>query len=260
MKRVNRLRQVLAEGRVAVGTCVDSYSPAAIEVVGYGGLDWVRVCNEYSWRRDESMEHMMRAAALVGITPMIRVEKGDPYLISKAFQCGAGAVLVSDIANYEEALAVAKAAKFPPRGHRGYSGYSFAGHWGADSGKEWVEWSDQELLVGVMIENETVVSQVEKVMAIEGIDYGFFGPADYSMSLGLRSSQKNNPKVQEAIRRTVEAAGKYNKPVAIGIGMPYEEEAKKYIDLGVRIIEVDHELGILRSVYKKAGEGIRALR
>ncbi len=260
MKRVNRLRQILSEGKVAVGTCVDSYSPAAIEVVGYSGLDWVRVCNEYSWRRDESMEHMMRAAALVGITAMIRVEKGDPYLISKAFQCGAGAILVSDIASYEEALAVVKAAKFPPKGHRGYSGFSVAGHWGVDSGKDWVEWCDQELLVGVMIENEQVVSQVEKIMAIEGLDYGFFGPADYSMSIGLRSNQKDNPKVQEAIQRTVDAAAKYKKAVGIGIGEPYEAQAKKYIDMGLRIIEVDHELGILRSVYKKAGEGIRALR
>lgn len=189
MKRVNRLRQILAEGKVAVGTCVDSYSPAAIEVIGYSGLDWVRVCNEYSWRRDESMEHMMRAA---------------------------------------------------------------------DSGKDWVEWCDQELMVGVMIENEQVVSQVEKIMAIEGLDYCLFGPADYSMSIGLRSSQKDHPKVQEAIKRTVGAAVKHKKAVAIGIGEPYEAEAKKYIDMGLRIIEVGHELGILRSVYKKAGAGIRA--
>jgi 2-keto-3-deoxy-L-rhamnonate aldolase RhmA len=89
MKRVNRLRNILAAGKIAVGTCADSYSPAAIEVIGYSGLDWVRVDNEYSWRRDESMEHMMRAAAVVDLTAMIRVEKGDPYLISKAFQCGA---------------------------------------------------------------------------------------------------------------------------------------------------------------------------
>ncbi len=259
MKRVNRLKQTLAEGKIALGTCVDSYSPAAVEAVGYGGLDWVRVDNEYSWRRDESMENMMRAAALVGITGMIRVEKGDPYLISKALQSGAGAILVSDIASYEEALAVVNASKFPPKGHRGYSGFSFAGHWGADSGKEWVEWCDQELMVGVMIENEQVVGQIDKVMAIEGLDYCLFGPSDYSMSIGLRSTQKDHPMVQDAIKRAADAAAKYKKAIAIGIGEPYEAEAKKYMDIGFRIIEVGHELGILRSVYKKAGEGIRAL-
>lgn len=259
MKRENRMRRILAEGKVAVGTCVDSYSPAAIEVAGYSGLDWVRVCNEYSWRRDESMEHMMRAAALAGITPMIRVEKGNPYLISKAFQCGAGAVLVSDIADPEEALAAARAAKFAPRGHRGYSGFSFAGKWGADSGKDWVEWCDQELLVGVMIENEEAVRQADRILAVEGIDFGFFGPADYSMSIGLRSSRKNDPRVQEAVRKTAEAAAKHGKALGIGIGEPYEEEAKRYLALGLRILEVDHELAILRSVYRKAGERIRAL-
>ncbi len=160
----------------------------------------------------------------------------------------------------KDVYAVVKASKFAPRGHRGYSGFSFAGHWGADSGRDWIEWCDQELLVGVMIENEQVVNQVEKVMAIEGLDYCMFGPADYSMSIGLRSSQKDNPKVQDAIKRTAEAAGKYNKQVAIGVGEPYEAEAKKYIDMGLRIIEVGHELGILRSVYQKAGEEIRALR
>ena len=118
MERVNKLRQVLAEGRVAVGTCADSYSPAIIETIGYSGLDWVRVDSEYSWRRDESMENMMRAAALAGITAMVRVEKGDPYLISKALQSGAQAIVVSDIVSYEEALAVVKAAKYPPNGHR----------------------------------------------------------------------------------------------------------------------------------------------
>ncbi|OHE23625.1 MAG: hypothetical protein A2X92_07390 [Syntrophus sp. GWC2_56_31] len=259
MKRVNRLRQVLAEGRVAVGTCVDSYSPAVIETVGYSGLDWVRVDNEYSWRRDESMENMMRAAALVGITAMVRVEKDDPYLISKALQSGAQAIVVSDIVSYEEAMAVVRAAKYPPKGHRGYSGYCFAAGWGADGGREWVEWSDREVMVGVMIENEEVVSEVDKVMAIEGLDYCLFGPADYSMSLGLRSSQKDHPKVQNAIKRTADAAARHNKAVAIGIGEPWQGEAKKYIDMGIRIIEVGHELGVLRSAFKKAGETIRAL-
>jgi 2-keto-3-deoxy-L-rhamnonate aldolase RhmA len=259
MKRVNRLRQVLVGGGVAVGTCVDSYSPAVIETVGASGMDWVRVDNEYSWRRDESMENMMRAAALVDITAMVRVEKGDPYLISKALQSGAQAILVSDIVSYEEALAVVKAAKYPPTGHRGYSGYCFAANWGAGGGREWVEWNDREIMVGVMIENEEVVSQVDRVMAIEGLDYCLFGPADYSMSLGLRSGQKDHPKVQDAIKRTADAAARHNKAVAIGIGEPWQVEAKKYIDMGIRIIEVGHELGVLRSAFKKAGEAIRAL-
>lgn len=260
MERVNKMRKVLEEGKVAVGTCLDSYSPAAVEVAGYSGLDFCRIDNEYSWRRDESMEHMMRAAAGVGITPMVRVEKGNPYLISKAFQAGAQAILVSDIANYEEALEVVKAAKFAPRGIRGFSSFSFSGGWGARGGEEWVNWSDTQLLVGIMVENEEVMADLDKIFAIEGLDYCLFGPSDFSMSLGFRSTKKDHPRVQDAIKRTIEVASKYNKAVGIGIGEPWEEEAKKYIEMGCRFLEIGHEFSILRSVLSSAASKIRALK
>lgn len=260
MHRENKLRKVLDEGKVALGTCLDSYSPAAVEVAGYSGLDFCRIDNEYSWRRDESMEHMMRAAALAGITPMVRVEKGNPYLISKAFQTGAGAILVSDITTYEEAVEVVKAAKFAPRGIRGFSSFSFSGKWGAEGGEDWVDWSDTKLLVGVMIENTQIMDQIDRVFAIEGLDYCLFGPADFSMSLGLRSAKKNHPKVQDAIKRTIEAAAKHGKTVGIGIGEPWKEEAQKYIDLGCRIVEIGHELAILKSAYASAASAIRSLK
>jgi 4-hydroxy-2-oxoheptanedioate aldolase len=205
------------------------------------------------------MEHMMRAAALVGITPMIRVEKGNPYLISKAFQIGAGAILVSDINSYQEALEVVKAAKFAPRGIRGYSSFSFSGGWSAKGGEDWVNWSDTELMVGIMVENEEVMSELDRIFAIEGLDYCLFGSSDYSMSLGLRSNKKDHPKVQEAIRKTAEVATRYNKAAGIGIGAPWQEEAKKYVDMGYRMIEIGHDLAILRSVWKAEASNLRPL-
>jgi 2-keto-3-deoxy-L-rhamnonate aldolase RhmA len=57
----------------------------------------------------------------------------------------------------------------------------------------------------------------------------------------------------------VKAATKHNKAVGIGIAQPWEEEAKKYIDMGCRFLEMGHELSILRSVWKSAATGIRNL-
>jgi 4-hydroxy-2-oxoheptanedioate aldolase len=260
MDRVNKFRKVMEEGKVAVGTCLDSYSAAAVETAGYSGLDFCRIDNEYSWRRDEGMENMLRAAALTGITPMVRVEKGAPYLISKIFQAGAGAVLVSDINSYEEALAVVKASKFAPKGHRGMSSFSFSGGWGTRGGEDFADWGDTQLMVGIMVENEGVVGQLDKIFAIEGLDYALFGPSDYSMSLGFRSTKKNHPKVQEAIKKACEAANKHKKFVGIGIGEPWVEEAKKYIEMGCRFIEAGHELAILRGVLNSAAAGIRGIK
>jgi len=260
MDRANKFKRVMKEGKVAVGTCLDSYSPAAVEVTGYSGMDFCRIDNEYSWRRDEGMEHMLRAASVAGVTPMVRVEKGAPYLISKIFQSGAKAVLVSDINNYDEALAVVKASRFAPNGHRGMSTFSFAGRWGSTTAAEFADWSDTELMVGIMVENEQVVSHLDEIFGIEGLDFGFFGPADFSMSLGLRSTNKNHPRIQDSIKRACDAAKKHGKFMGIGISEPWVDEAKKYIDMGCNFIEVSHELAILRAALTSAAAGIRAIK
>ena len=225
MKRINVLKQTLDSGKIALGTCIDSYSPSIVEVAGYSGLDFVRIDTEYSWRRDDVLEHMVRSAMIAETTPMIRIEKGNHYLVSKALQIGASAVLVSDISNIHEAVDVVKAAKFPPEGIRGMSSFSFSAGWGSKGGPEWIKWSNSEILVGVMIENEQILEYINELLTIDGIDFCFFGPADYSMSIGLGSPQKNHPKIQDALKKTLSAAHKYNKPAGIGIGQPWVEEA-----------------------------------
>ncbi len=165
MQMVNKLKKVLDKGEVALGTAIFSCSPAIVEVAGYSGLDFVRIDNEHSWRRDESIEHMIRAAYVAEITPILRIDKGDPYIIRKALEIGAGGVLVPDITTKEEVEEVIKAAKFPPRGTRGYSSLCFSGQWGAKGGEDWVDWSDNETLVGIMIENEEVIPELDRILS-----------------------------------------------------------------------------------------------
>ncbi len=257
MEWTNKLKRTLDKGDVALGTAVFSNNPTIVEVAGYSGLEFIRIDNEYSWRRDESMEHMIRAAYVAGITPILRVDKGDHYLINKALASGAGGVLVPDITAKEEAQQLIRAAKYPPKGGRGYNSFCFSGQWGAMGVEDWLHWNEHEILVGIMIENEQIISQLDSVLSMEGIDFVLFGPADYSMSIGLGGPQKNHPKVQDGIKKTVEMAAKYGKPVAIGIGQPWEEEARKYIDLGCRMLEIGNDVSVLRSVWKAVSTTIR---
>jgi len=254
---VNKLKRVLEKGEVALGTAIFSYSPTIVEVAGYSGLDFVRIDNEYSWRRDESMEHMIRAATIAEITPILRLDKGDHYLVNKALEIGAGGVVVPDISTKQEVEELINAAKFPPRGTRGYSSLCFSGQWGARGGEDWVNWSENETLVGIMVENEQIITKLDEILSMEGLDFVLFGPSDYSMSIGLRGPQKNHPRVQEAIKKTVEVATKCGKPVAIGVGQPWEEEARKYIDLGCRIIEISNDVGVLRSTWKSLASAMK---
>ena len=260
MKWTNKLRRTLDKGEVALGTAVFSNNPTIVEVAGYSGLDFIRIDNEYSWRRDESMEHMIRAAHISEITAILRVDKGDHYLINKALASGAGGVLVPDITTKEEVQKLIKAAKYPPEGARGYNSFCFSGQWGAMDVEDWLDWNQNEILVGIMVENERIIGQLDSVLSMEGVDFVLFGPADYSMSIGLGRPQKNHPKVQDAIKKTVEIAAKCGKPVAIGIGQPWEEEARKYIDLGCRMLEIGNDVSVLRSVWKGMSSTIQKMQ
>ena len=250
----NKLRKTLEEGKIALGTCFYSYSPALVEVAGYCGLDFCRIEAEHVWRQDENFEHMMRAAVISGVVPLARVDK-NPFLIRKALEAGAAGVIVPHVLNGAEAIEIVKAAKFPPQGNRGFSNLCFSGRWGTSSGIEWIKWSDEETMVGVVIEDYCAVENINEIMSVKGLDFVMFGPADYSISLGI-PLQTTHPKVMEGLKKTVHAAEEHGKYVMIGVGFPWVENVKKFIKIGCRLIEIGHDITILASVWKMLKEEI----
>ncbi len=246
----NKLKQTLKDGKVAFGTCINVFSPNLVELAGYCGLDFCRIENEHAWRQDQSMEHMMRAAVVGDIAALPRIDKNNPYLIRKIYEIGAMGFIIPDIQNSEEVKEIINAAKFPPAGERGYSGNVFSSGFGTRAGEEWIKWSNRELLVGVMIEDPKAVQDIDNIMSLEGLDFVLFGPADFSLNMGLPAPQKNHPDVQDALKKTIKAAKNNGKHVMIGVGYPWEEEAQKYIDMGCQMIEIGHDYTILRNAWE----------
>jgi len=245
----NKLLEKLRAGKVAVGTCAYSFSPDIVQLAGYCGLDFCRIDNEHAWRQDSALENMVRAARSSGIAAMSRVDRDNPYLVRKALEVGSQAVLIPQIQNAREAQDVVDAAKFPPLGKRGFGNLNQSGFYGIIDGKEWIEWSNSEIMVGVMIETEKALGELDGIMSIKGLDFVLIGAADLSISLGLPKPMQEDPKIQNAIRQIIEHARKHGKYVMLGIGNPWIANAKRYIDMGINMIEVGHDFTILRDIW-----------
>ncbi len=254
LKKV-KLRGILSKGRIALGTGVYSFSPALVELAGYCGLDFVRIDCEHAWRQDSTLEHMIMAAEVGDVTPIVRVDKDNPYIIRKVLEIGAQGIIVPHIETRKEAEEVVKAAKFPPKGIRGY-GMCHSSKWGLEPGKDWMRWSDEEPMIGVMVETTQSVDCIEEILAVEGLDFALFGPSDYSVSAGI-PTETSNPRVLEALGKTIKAAEANGKPVAIGTGYPWVENAERFAKMGIRIIEIGHDASILRTMWKMTAEDIR---
>ena len=258
MLEKNRVKEMFEEGKLVVGTCTYTNSPILVELSGFCGMDFIRIDNEHSWRRDESAENMMRAAAVSNTTPILRVDN-DPDIIRKGMEIGAGGILIPHINTAEEVEGIVQAAKFPPIGYKGSGSLCFSAKWGTEKTNEWIEWSNNEILIGVMIEDYRAIPNLDEIAAVKGLDYLFFGPGDYSVSLGL-PGQTNHPKVIEAVQKTIDAANRHGKYVIKGVGYPWVDNAKKLIDMGIHGIEIGHDASILREIWRRKGPEIRKLK
>lgn len=253
----NKLKDIIRRGELALGTCIYSFSPAIIELAGFSGLDFCRIDNEHAWRQDESTEGVLRGGLLSGLVPLLRVDRDDPHLIRKALEAGAGGVIIPHAHDQADVQLMVEAAKFPPLGKRGYGGLCLSGKWGVDAGTEWMEWCNSEQLVIPMVEDLSAIPEIDKIMATEGIDGIFFGPADFSISAGV-PLQTNHQKVLDGLKRVVEAANRYSKFVIYPVGYPQWEKVEQVRELGVHAVELGHDVSILKSVWQQSIQIFRA--
>jgi 2-keto-3-deoxy-L-rhamnonate aldolase RhmA len=247
----NSLKEKIKGGGIALGTAMYSFSPAIMEVAGFTGLDFCRIDNEHAWRQDEGTENVIRGALLSGIVPLLRVDRDNPFLVRKALEAGAGGVIVPHVHDRKDAEEIVQAAKFPPFGKRGYGGLCLSGQWGVNGGTEWMEWSNAETLVIPMIEDISAMAHIDAILSTEGVDAVLFGPADFSLSLGL-PLQTGHEKV------IGEAADKHGKFVIYpGAGFPQWETVHMAKELGVKAIELGHDVTILRAVWAKTIQAMK---
>jgi 4-hydroxy-2-oxoheptanedioate aldolase len=83
-----------------------------------------------------------------------------------------------------------------------------------------------------------------------------FGPADYSMSIGL-PGQFKHPKVKEAERYVIETCLKMGVHPRAEISHPHE--AKEYLDMGVKHFCIGSDMTILFDWFRNSGKEIGKL-
>jgi 2-keto-3-deoxy-L-rhamnonate aldolase RhmA len=111
-----------------------------------------------------------------------------------------------------------------------------------------------DAVVALMVEKKQAVENLEEILSVKGVDMVQFGPSDYSVSIGLPGDVMN-PKVREAELKTIKMALKMDVAPRAEIGRP--EDAKRYLDLGVRNFSLGTDVGILNIYWKNNGAELK---
>ena len=113
-----------------------------------------------------------------------------------------------------------------------------------------------DAVIALMIEKDSAVQNLESLLSVKGVDMVQFGPADYSMSLGL-TGQWDHPKVREAEKFVIETALKMG--IAPRAEISHPDECARYFDMGVKHFCIGWDVRILYNWWRTNGAGMRAM-
>ena len=257
--RKNRLRELMNEGKPSLGTHIHSPWPSTIEFVGMSGMfDYVEYVAEYAPYDLHTFESLSRAVELFGsMTSMIKIEQ-EPrgYIAGRALGAGIQNLLFADLrtpGDVVEAVSSVRADTPETGGRHGASMRRSMGFGQDAGGKEFVR-AMEDAVVAVMIEKGSAVENLGAMLEVKGVDMVQFGPADYALSTGV-PGEFGHSQVKEAEKLVIETSMKMGIPPRAEIGTA--DQAKRYLDMGVRHFCMGTDVSILISWFKKEGESMR---
>lgn len=234
----NLAKAKLKIGDAVYGCFVRYPSAGLVEVLGYQPWDFMVFDGEHGTLEPGDCEHMVRAAELRGLTPMVRVTTNQPHIILRFMDTGVQGLHVPWVNSAAEAEQVMLSVKYHPRGIRGLAGVRAADYAQTVPLSEYVQHSNDETLVVVQIETQQAIEQLPEIIRIEGIDVIFIGPADLSQSFGV-PGQLQHALVQDGINKVVDIVAGSDK--VLGIMVSDAQGARQWLERGARYIAITLE-------------------
>ena len=260
MKR-NRLRELLNEGKPTLGTHIITPWPGMVEVIGQSGaFDYIEYVGEYSPFSLDLLDNLGRAIELFpDMSSMMKVEEQTRgFIATRAIDAGIQNVLFTDCrsaAEVRECVRLVRTETPEAGGTHGASMRRNVGYCSEPGSKAWVK-AMNEVVIAIMIEKKGAIDNLEEILSVEGVDMVQFGPADYSISIG-KPGQRENAEVKKAHRNMIEMAIK--KGVAPRVEVAGFEQAKPYLDIGVRHFCIGWDIVVIFTWCRNQAEGMKEL-
>ncbi|MBK49581.1 MAG: 2,4-dihydroxyhept-2-ene-1,7-dioic acid aldolase [SAR202 cluster bacterium] len=258
MKR-NILREKLNNDEPTLSTHIHTTWPSVVEALGHTGkYDYVEFVAEYGSFDLHDLDNLCRAAELYNMGSMIKVDQSHQgFLAQRGIGAGCTSVLFTDARSADDVKECIKIAKPDTPESKGLYGVATRRHtyMGYGGSPEYVK-ALNETVIAIMIEKNGAVENLEEILEIPGVDMVQWGGSDYSMSIG-KPGAKSDPQVIEAHDKVFKTSIKMGIPPRAEIKSV--DEAKKYLDMGVKHFSIGTDISILHDYWKQNGDELRRI-
>lgn len=135
---------------------------------------------------------------------MVRIPELRREHVLHCMELGAAGLLLPNTETAEQARQLVDYAKYAPMGHRGVSLSRPHTDFLKQDSAAYMHSANRDTVLLCQIESQLGVSNIDAIMAVDGIDGAMIGPNDMSQDFGILG-QYAHPAMQAAFRQVIDA-------------------------------------------------------
>lgn len=251
----NPFKAALATKTPQIGLWVSSAEASMTELLTTTGFDWLVLDGEHAPNDLRSLRDQLMVVEPSESHGVVRIPIGEAWMVKQVLDAGAQTVLIPMVDTAEEANDMARAMRYPPEGIRGMGASGGrVSHYGAFT--DYVSTANDQVCLIVQAESRKSLENLDEILAIDGVDGVFIGPADLSADMGYPGNA-GAPEVQDAISDAIQRIAASNK--AAGILVQDLGAAQRYLDLGATFVAVGIDTVMFAKAARKLSADAKAL-
>ena len=253
----NRLKQMLAEGKVPVGHMVLEFGTRGMpQMLEAAGVDFVVVDTEHSGFTSSDIADMMAWFKATTVAPFVRIPQIQYHFIARTLDAGALGIMVPNVNSAAKARAVVDAAKYAPLGKRGVILGNTNTDFKSVNPKEFMEYANENTAIICQIESQEGLDDLERIATMPGVDVLWVGHFDLTNSLGILA-EFHHPRFLDALKLVVDTAKRHG--LAAGIQPGSLTQAREWMEMGFNVISYGGDMRIYLNAVTEGVAGVRKL-
>ena len=247
----NKFKRALKEGNIQYGIWNGIPHSYAAEICAGAGFDYMVVDAEHGpFDISQIIIQMQAVSRYQHCSTVVRIASDDPILMKRLMDAGVQSFIIPMIESADQAETMVKALRYPPKGTRGVgTALARAAQWNRVN--DYFKLADDEMCLITQIESVKGVEALDDILAVEGIDVVFLGPADLAGSMGV-VGQPGHPDVVASVKNCIQKI--VNSGKTAGILTSDKALIAEYRDLGVKMLAVGLDTIILAKATKGLAE------
>ncbi len=240
----DHLLNKLNAGSNVYGTCVTATSPSWQHAAAGTGIDFVFIDTEHIPLDRADLSKLCQHYTALGVTPIVRIPKPDPFLACQAIDGGAIGVVAPYLEDPAQFRELTGAIKYRPLKGEKLEALLAGKEALSEEMDQYVRNYNKGNLFIANIESVPALEDLDNLLSEPGLDGVFIGPHDLSVSMGL-PEKYDHPDFEEAVRTIIRKTRE--KGLHIGVHFSLEPERQvKWAKEGANIIVHSFDIALFR--------------